>query len=349
MIGWETDTDRGDVQYERGGGSKSEIKVWTERYDFQPGKEIIFFDDFEEEGISDIPSKWKYKKGVMEVVEVNNEYNHVLSGDLGYGHPNWEDGFRLPEKYTIEFDVFMADPTVANKGFGSYGYNVYLYQDSDRKRVGNVWFTFGKMGLRGTSEASVPGKQAKDFYNTWNHISISVNKNSVKGYFNQYRMFNTRLADGAIPNMIGIWNCCLDDTAPPVFLIDNFKVAAGAHPDYKEEIINGKIVTNNILFETNSAALLPRSYAEINRIAKILKSHPEMQFSVEGHTDSDGSDEYNQKLSQQRADAVLKALVEMGVDRTKLEAKGYGELIPIASNETPEGKATNRRVEFVKL
>lgn len=327
----------------------AQINVWTERYDFKPGKDIIFFDDFEDEEVSEIPSKWQYYKGVMEVVEVNNEYNNVMSGDLGYGHPNWEENYRLPERYTIEFDVFMADPRVENHGFGSYGYSLEFKQDSYRKGVGKIALTFGKMSVSGIAESTVPGTRPEDFYNTWNHISISVNGNSVKGYYNQYRMFNVRLANGARPNLFAIWNCCLDNTAPPVFLIDNFKVAAGAHPKYKEEIVKGKIVTHNILFDHNSANLLPRSYAEIKRIASILEADANLKLSVEGHTDGDGDEAYNQKLSEQRAESVKKALIDMGINADRLQSKGHGESVPIADNSSPEGKAQNRRVEFVKI
>ena len=162
-------------------------------------------------------------------------------------------------------------------------------------------------------------------------------------------MFNSRLDDGIKPNLFTLYNCCLAADKPPVFLIDNFKVAAGSHPRYKEEVLEGKIVTNNIHFETNSAAIIPRSYAEIKRVAKALSIDPSKQFRVEGHTDSVGSDESNLTLSQARAASVKAALIEMGVDESRLTTAGHGEAVPMVSNDTPEGRATNRRVEFVAL
>ena len=285
----------------------------------------------------------------MEVVEFNNELKYVMSGDLGHGHPNWEEDFTLPERYTIEFDVFMADPTAPDKGFGNFGYWLKFKENSYRNEVGSIHISFGKLSLHGIITGTVPDADKTDFYNTWNHISISVNGNSVKGYYNQYRLFNARLKDGVKPNLFQMWNCCLTSTNKPVFLIDNFKVAAGAHPKYKEEIIKGKIITHNILFDYNSDKIVPRSYAEIKRIAKILNDDPSLKFSVEGHTDSDGSDEYNLELSQKRAESVVAALEGMGIDSDRLEAKGVGETAPMASNDSPEGKAMNRRVEFVKI
>ena len=125
-------------------------------------------------------------------------------------------------------------------------------------------------------------------------------------------------------------------------------VAAGAHAKYKEEVLKGRIVTHNILFEVDRADLLPRSYAEIKRIADLMSEDPSLDFTVEGHTDSDGSDEHNAELSLARAKAVVKAMTDMGIEAKRLKTSGKGEQEPMAPNDSPEGKAKNRRVVFVK-
>jgi outer membrane protein OmpA-like peptidoglycan-associated protein len=79
-----------------------------------------------------------------------------------------------------------------------------------------------------------------------------------------------------------------------------------------------------------------------------MKDNPDIKFEIGGYTDSDGDDAYNMTLSQQRADAVKTQLTSMGIDASRLTTKGYGETKPISDNKTPEGKANNRRVEFVK-
>ena len=86
----------------------------------------------------------------------------------------------------------------------------------------------------------------------------------------------------------------------------------------------------------------------INSIYDMLLEHSDISLSIEGHTDSDGDNELNQKLSEERAQAVLKQLVSMGIDNARLTSKGFGENKPMDTNDTPEGKANNRRVEFVK-
>ncbi len=330
-----------------GMNKKEEAEIWMTRYDFKPGKDIIFFDDFEGEELGEIPSKWHYYKGLMEIVKVNGENNYVLSGDLGGGHPNWEPGFVLPEAYTIEFDVFMADPNADNKGYGSYSYYLTLYTDDYRSKAASIDISHGAISIKDKIRGKVPGVTASDLGNTWNHISISVNGTSVKAYFNDYRTFNTRI-DGGLPSLFAIWNCC-QTTDKPVFLIDNFKVAAGAHPKYKEEVLEGKIVTNNIHFQTGSAQIIPRSYAEIKRIADVMLANPNKKFRIEGHTDNVGDDSSNLELSKKRSNAVKIALTDMGVDASLLNSEGYGEAIPVEDNDTPEGRAMNRRVEFIVL
>ncbi|MDX1753001.1 MAG: OmpA family protein, partial [Salinimicrobium sediminis] len=75
----------------------------------------------------------------------------------------------------------------------------------------------------------------------------------------------------------------------------------------------------------------------------------DLKFSIEGHTDSDGDDTHNLQLSEQRALAVKDALIAMGIDSSRMQHKGLGESVPVAENSSPEGKANNRRVEFVKI
>jgi len=108
----------------------------------------------------------------------------------------------------------------------------------------------------------------------------------------------------------------------------------------------GTLVTfGDVLFDLNRAQLKPSGLRGIQKLAEFLQENPERQVMVEGYTDSTGSNEYNQQLSERRAESVRRELIRMGVDAQRITARGYGEEYPVASNDTPASRAMNRRVE----
>lgn len=108
-------------------------------------------------------------------------------------------------------------------------------------------------------------------------------------------------------------------------------------------------VFQDIGFKYNSAELTTKSIPTLKEIAKLLNENPQLKIEIRGHTDSTGNDEYNLKLSGRRADKVKEFMVKNGITDTKIKTKGFGESKPITSNDTEEGKAKNRRVEFIIL
>jgi len=102
----------------------------------------------------------------------------------------------------------------------------------------------------------------------------------------------------------------------------------------------------NLHFEFDSSKLQPESLPILDHVADVLKANPKINVTIEGHTDSKGSDAYNMKLSQKRAVSVLEYLVSKGISEQRLSSKGYGESDPIFDNKTPEGMAKNRRIEL---
>ncbi|HEU4628012.1 MAG TPA: OmpA family protein [Steroidobacteraceae bacterium] len=110
----------------------------------------------------------------------------------------------------------------------------------------------------------------------------------------------------------------------------------------------GMVLTlGDVLFDTNSATLKPGAANEMQRIADFMQKNPDTKVIIEGYTDSRGSEDYNQQLSQRRAQAVQDALASRGIDRSRVEAVGRGESMPVASNDTSAGRQQNRRVEVV--
>jgi outer membrane protein OmpA-like peptidoglycan-associated protein len=142
------------------------------------------------------------------------------------------------------------------------------------------------------------------------------------------------------------FNCQSDGSVKfvkPVVVEDKFEGGL-------ENIQEGQsIVLNNIFFEFNKTTLLPASYPELDKVVDFMLKNNIDLIEISGHTDSDGSDVYNQKLSDGRAKAVVQYLVSKGIQAIRMKAVGYGESKPIDTNLTEEGKSRNRRVEFTLL
>jgi len=130
--------------------------------------------------------------------------------------------------------------------------------------------------------------------------------------------------------------------------IKNIRLAQGAVPLYDRMMADGKFITYGITFDVGKSTIKPESMGEINRIVTLMTENPDLKFSVEGHTDNTGKAASNQTLSEARSKAIVDKLVEMGIAADRLTSSGKGQTNPIADNSTDEGRAKNRRVEFVK-
>jgi outer membrane protein OmpA-like peptidoglycan-associated protein len=121
-------------------------------------------------------------------------------------------------------------------------------------------------------------------------------------------------------------------------------------PDFSRSIAaSGRYVSHGILFDTDSDCLKPESGAVIKSVARGLETNPNLKLRIEGHTDSTGNADHNLELSKRRAEAVMAVLVtQFSVDAARLSAEGLGASKPMDSNDTPQGRAQNRRVEFVR-
>ena len=192
------------------------------------------------------------------------------------------------------------------------------------------------------------------FKKGWNHVALSFNKRALKVYFNDKRVVN-------LPRVNQPTWMCFQVPFDYINLtfIRNVVIAKGAVALYDrnaqdvsavEKAIQetGKFVTNNILFDTGKATLKQESMIEIMKVADYMKKNPSARFEVQGHTDNQGSDKINDPLSQQRAEAIVKALEGLGVDGFNLKAVGKGSHEPVADNSTEAGRAQNRRVVFIK-
>ena len=134
-----------------------------------------------------------------------------------------------------------------------------------------------------------------------------------------------------------------------IVTLNRYSGTNGDQADVAEGLRTGRVTLQNVHFATGKAEITSDSEAALAKAAQAMKDNPDWKVRVEGFTDSSGNQESNLKLSQERADAVANWLIDHGVDRSRLAAKGYGEDKPVASNKTETGRRKNRRVELVRL
>ena len=335
--------------------------------DFKRGEVILFEDDFTAETVGEFPSKWDLLDGGAEIktlggikaVEITN--NGVITPLIK------EQGAYLPEEFTIEYDFYYWD---TKDDVGLNDLKLCLADNTDRSEwsgyygdgcafclVHGVYDTWDHHASYNNDSGSKDTRDVSfnyQFKQGWHHVALSFNKRALKVYFDGNRVIN--LPKVKQPTWMSFQ---VPFDYSNLTFIRNVVIAKGAVELYDrneqsmtavEKAIaeTGKFVTNNILFETGKATLKPESMEEIEKVADYMKKNPNARFEVQGHTDNQGSDKINDPLSQQRAEAVVKALEEKGVDPFNLRAVGKGAHEPVADNKTEEGRAKNRRVEFIK-
>lgn len=315
---------------------KAELN-WA-KYDFVPGDKVIFEDNQVGEENGEFPSRWDLFQGTVEIANFGGDNVIMFRGGSPTIIPylkNPEKDY-LPDVFTVELDLY--------KPSGSF--NIYLYDRKNQKVSSNAtFFNLWSNSMEcHSAKSDLPGN--KNIDSKWVHIAIAYTNGKLKGYIDDTRLINIPHLEF---NPSGLSLHCYHASDQNRVYVKNVRIAEGGVKYYDRYLQDGKIVTNGIRFDINKATIRPESMGIINSIYKLIDENSELKFSVEGHTDSDGDFDYNQKLSEERAEAVMNKLVEMGIDKKRLSSRGFGESKPVDNNETPEGKANNRRVEFVKM
>ncbi|KPM32610.1 Outer membrane protein-like peptidoglycan-associated (lipo)protein [Croceitalea dokdonensis DOKDO 023] len=325
------------------------------KFDFVPGDKTLFFDDFSNDFIGDFPAKWNTDGG-GEVVTIgeDNWFGMKMSS---YFVP---DVGPLPEEYTIEFDLYTTglDSQTSSQAmlhvildesdnFG-YGKNVvYAYLPFCQYIAQGI-----RMWGRKDGKVLVDNRISADIREIIKgrpHVSIAVNKQRFRLWINETKYVDIpRIVSEGKINTLKLEPVGFKDGKEQLF-ITNVKVSEGGIDLRRKLIAEGKISTNGILFKSGSATLKPESMGIIRQIYQVLQQDANLSLSIVGHTDSDGSDAMNMELSKKRADAVKTTLVTVyGVAGDRLLTEGKGASEPVADNTSADGKAQNRRVEFIK-
>ncbi|MCL8008979.1 OmpA family protein [Gelidibacter japonicus] len=339
-----------------------DLEVYS-KYDFVPGDKVLFYDDFSQDFIGDFPSKWN-TNGSGEVVKLNNmdgNWFELITGNSIFYIPDVKN---LPEDYTIEFDI-------VTQGFSqktsSSSYLQITLTDSDalRKYSDNYiqsslslcqYNTYGihSTNIFNNKSGGIDSKVAADIREALlnqPHIAIAVTRNRYRLWVNE-----TKYLD--IPRMVTELNVLkhlkfnvigLKEGEERIF-ISNLKVADGGEDLRRKLLSEGKISTNGILFDSGSANIKPQSLGIVFQVSQVLLQDENMKLTIVGHTDADGNSDANMTLSKQRAESVKNALVNLyNISPDRLQTDGKGASTPVADNTTPDGKAQNRRVEFIKI
>lgn len=313
-----------------------------QNYDFVPGDKIIFESNLADEQVGEIPSQFIVSDGQADVqVEDGENVIHVPKGSGVTFTARMTNENYMPDQFTIEFD-FKNEDFGINHLSVDFGNRVYYAQDPAIMpglsfNSESLSWTLGDVNY--PDALQVNGDHAMQ----WHHIAIAINKTVGKAYVDQFRVVNVNNLTGK-PNNVTIHVDGYENS-----FVKNIRIAAGGIDIYKQVSTDSKIVMHGILFDVDKATLKPESMGSINQIYGLLKKDPSLKFEIDGHTDNSGNADHNMTLSQQRADAVKTQLVSMGVDASRLTTKGFGDTKPMDTNDTPEGKANNRRVEFIKM
>ncbi len=325
--------------------AKQSLEITYAKNDFVPGDEIIFSDDQSAEQLGEFPSMWDLLHGNAEVSNVNGEKVIYLEAPSTRIAPLMKDmKSYLSDVFTLEFDFWCASHDYQGK-YNEH-YIVNFYDEGGRKVMTfDIDNQYVRWRYRSPSDEERSGEFAgTQVDNAWRHLSISFNKRAFKAYVDGSRV--TNIPSMAVPVRFDIER---EHWADHLDYIKNIRVAKGAVPLYDRMMRDGKFITYGITFDVGKSTIKPESMGEINRIVTLMTENPTLNFSVEGHTDSTGNAASNQTLSEARSAAIVSKLVELGIAADRLTASGKGQNNPIANNSTDEGRAKNRRVEFVKI
>ncbi len=345
-------------------GSLEEKTTETET-PFERGSRIIFQDNFEKDAIGDFPAKWNTSKSgeVKKLTGFDYKFLKINDGAV----VNVQLTKPLPVNFTVEFDLIVPGDIpmrFASFGFGSKPIKidwllapkdglVFSLQSNQKRYSEGLKFGTQKFS---TSDYQLKTLNFKTLLNQPIKIALSVNDRRIRLYADGIKIVDMPTSFDASFRKSFFFSATTHGAAESklnYFYISNV-VIAEAGTDQRSKVLkdlmeNGSFSTNAILFATNSDQIQAGSNEIIQQIADALKASTTMKLLVVGHTDSDGDDAKNLLLSKKRAAAVKVKLTSMGIPAIRLTTDGKGEKEPVKNNDTEEGKAANRRVQFIKL
>ncbi|GHB26259.1 hypothetical protein GCM10008106_03550 [Mongoliitalea lutea] len=358
---WNEPNNQNNQSNERGSttnSGNSARKSVNSKFDFVSGEKVIAYDNFERVSLGDFPVDWNTNATGEVVLFDEDDTKWLYLPNSGHFIPDFVN--RVPQNFTLEFNITVSEDFSNNMG----GFkSIFVEEMSDRMAydlhfggypqvivdahplANEIMYSFYSKSSTGT-EIQNRGQRDGDFLAIY-RISMWRQGTRLRVYVDDNKVFDIPRAfspdlNYALLFMTNYWSGDL--------FVSDFKLAEG-DPDTRSKLITeGRFVTNSITFDSGSDVLKTSSYGVLKEIAETLQQNPTVRVQIFGHTDSDGSEKLNLELSKKRAEAVKKALTQdFGIDASRMETDGKGQSQPIAPNTTSEGKAQNRRVEFVKI
>jgi OmpA-OmpF porin, OOP family len=330
---------------------------------FERGSRIIFSDDFEKDAIGDFPAKWNTSKS-GEVKKLKGFDKKFLK--IGDAVVNIQLTKPLPINFTAEFDLIVPGDIplrMASIGFGAKTFPIsYLLNPKDgivfslhsNNKAINDGLKFGTQKI--TREPALKKLDYKTPLNQVIKMAFAVNDKRIRLYIDGKKMVDLPTGFDATFRKNLFFNASTHGSADSklnYFYISNVVISESV-TDRRSQVLKdlmekGSVSTNAIQFATNSDKLTNESTATIQEFANAMKENTTLQLKIIGHTDNEGDDAKNLVLSKKRAEAVKQKLISMGIVAKRLQTDGKGETEPEADNTTEQGKAANRRVQFIKL
>ena len=349
--------------------TKNKKTTITSAKDFVAGTKVIATEDFLQDEIGDFPVNWNTNSSGEVVIFSDSDQRWLKLNDNGnYSPINFS---KIPENCTFEFEVYSSEnfsfySTALKIGFietkkksdytqwkefqsGKNGVIISLHpQLAGTEKVGGTGFFVIDNG----SELMKNNVELNNYTNNQNVAKIQFwrQKNRLRMYVNGEKVWDLPNAfqEANYNNIVFFIHGYHDKNDK--YYISNLRLAeAGADTRHKL-IETGSFSTNEILFDTNKSTIKSTSKTVLADLGNALQENPTIKIKITGHTDSDGKETDNQKLSAQRAESVKNYLnTNFGIEKARMLTEGKGESNPIASNDSEEGKKQNRRVEFMVI
>ncbi|MFN8361488.1 MAG: OmpA family protein [Candidatus Kapaibacterium sp.] len=310
-------------------------------YDFVPGDSILFVDDHHADTDGAVPSRWKITGGKALVQTLDNQRCIAIRQYYTKLVPKMSNAAYLPASWTLEFDYWLDAGYDGNPGVAI----ALMGKEEVVAIIPNKYELFAEMKSGRQSAQNPPELYSDNFYNKWIHIAISYQNKTLNVYENQYKVLTVPNIENKVTSLMVRG----DESSEMKMLFKNFRLASGGGlSSIAASMAAGTYISHAINFEVGRSEVTASGMIVLREIANLLQAAPATRYEIGGYTDSDGDDAANMTLSQARAEEVRRQLVQLGVQQDRLTARGYGKTKPIADNKTAEGRAINRRVEFVK-